>query len=147
MPTAAKLIGAILFAALAWFISEEVKVLLPGEGRGAQLLSPINALVGAVMGWRIMGARAGKGFVSSMGFGLTTVFAIAFLSIVIWSAYEMVKRSVSGRYRGPMEALEGMGDLMLDYSATIVTWEVIGAALIGAAACGIVTEYFSRRWS
>ena len=40
MPTAAKLIAAILFAALAYYVSEQVKLVLPSEGAGATMLSP-----------------------------------------------------------------------------------------------------------
>ena len=147
MPTAAKLIGAILFAALAWYVSMKVKLVLPGEGAGTDMLAPVNAVIGAIMGWRILGARAGSGFVAGIGYGLTAIFAITFWALLIWSAYEMIERAVAGRYRGPLHALEGMGDLLLGYAALIVTPDVVGTAVIGALICGLVTEYFSHRWS
>ena len=147
MPTAAKLIGAILFAALAWYVSLEAKLLMPDEGRGATLLEPINALLGFAMGWRIMGARAGDGFVIAVGFGLTTVFAITFWSLLVWSGYGMIIRATRGRYTGPVDALEGMGDLMLEYAAMVVDPSVVGPAVLGSLACALITEYFSHRWS
>ena len=147
MPTAAKLIGAILFAALAWFVSEQVKLLLPSEGAGANLLSPLNALIGLAMGWRIAGARAGDGFVAAVGLGMTTIFATIFWALLVWSTVEMLERAVSGRYRGPIEAMEGLGDLMLAYSSMIVEPNVVGAALFGSILCAMITEYFSHRWS
>lgn len=146
MPTAGKLIGAILFAALAFYVSEQVKLGMP-EGVAISLLSPINALLGLAMGWRIMGERAGEGFVPATGYGLTTVFAITFWSLLIWSGYEMLRRAVRGRYDGPMDAMVGMGDLMLEYATLIVTPPVVGAAVIGSFVCAMVTEYFSHRWS
>ena len=147
MPTAAKLIGAILFAALAWYVSLEVKLLMPDEGRGATLLAPMNALIGVAMGWRIMGQRAGAGFVPAIGFGLTTVFAITFWAILLWSGYTMIIRATRGRYTGPGDALEGMGDLMLEYARLIVDPTAVGPAVIGALICALITEYFSHRWS
>ena len=147
MPTAAKLIAAILFAALAYYVSEQVKLVLPSEGAGATMLSPTNALFGAIMGWRVMGSNAGQGFVPATGFGLTTVFAATFWCILIWSAYEMIKRAMRGRFDGPIEALLGMSDLMLDYAALIVTPAVVGSAVIGSFICAMVVEFFSHRWS
>ena len=114
---------------------------------GTGLLAPINALIGAIMGWRIMGGRAGDGFVAAIGYGLTSVFAITFWGLLIWSGYEMVERSVRGRYRGPADALVGMGDLMLEYAQMIVTPDVVGAMVFGSLICGLVTEYFSHRWT
>ena len=145
MPTAAKLIGAVLFAALAWFVSIRIIETMPEPG-GTELLAPLNAVVGAVMGWRVMGRRAGDGFVAAIGYGLTTVFAITFWCLLLWSAYEMVERSVRGRYNGPGDALVGMGDLMIGYSAMIVTPSVVGAIVFGSLVCGLITEYFSHRW-
>lgn len=147
MPTAAKLIAAILFAVLSWLVTEQVKLVLPGEGRGMDLLSPINALIGGAMGWRIMGLRAGDGFTPAVGFGLTTVFATFFWALLLWSGYEMIKRSVAGRYRDPIQALEGMGDLLLDYAIMVVTPTIVGWAVLGSFICAMITEYFSRRWS
>ena len=147
MPTAAKLIGAVLFAALAYYVSELVKELLPLEGAGATLLSPVNAFFGAAMGWRIMGRHAGQGFLPALGFGLTTIFAITFWALLIWSAYEMVIRAVRGRYDGPVEALLAMSDLMLEYAFLIVAPTVVGTAVVGSLVAAMVTEFFSRRWS
>ena len=147
MPTAAKLFGAVLFAALAWYVSEQVKLVLPSEGAGAPLLSPINAFFGLVMGWRIMGRFAGQGFVPAIGYGLTTVFATTFWCLLVWSGYEMVVRATRGRYDGPMEALFGMSDLIIEYAALMVTPAAVGSAVIGAFVCAMVTEFVSHRWS
>lgn len=147
MPTAAKLIAAVLFAALAWIVSENVREVMPGEGRGATLLSPINALLGLAAGWRVLGNRAGDGYVPAVGYGLTTVCVIYFWSLLIWGCYEMIMRSIGGRYSGPFDAIEGLGDLMLDYSAMIVTPTIIGSAVFGSILCALVVEYFAHRWS
>ena len=147
MPTAAKLIAALLFAALVWFVTEEVKQVMPGEGRGAGMLSPINALLGAIMGWRIIGARAGDGYMPSFGFGLTTVFATTVCALTLWSGYTMIERAVSGRYTDPIHALEGMGGLFLEYWTFVATPDAIAAAMLGSFVCAVITEFFSHRWS
>lgn len=147
MPTAAKLIGAILFTALVYYVSEEVRLLLPNEGRGATWLSPVNAFFGAVMGWRIAGKNAGTGFMPSAGFGLTTIFAVAFWALLIWAAYEMINRAVSGRYNGPVEALLSMSNLMVEYAILIFSPTVLMTAVAGSLGIGIVIEFCARRWS
>lgn len=146
MPTAAKLIGAVLFAALAWIVSEQVKDVM-GRSAGLDLMSPGNALLGAIMGWRVTGARAGDGYAPAAGYGVTTVFAITFWAILVWSSYLMFNLAVRGRYGGPGDALSGLGDIMLDHTTLITNPTVLGTAVLGGIACGLVTEYFSHRWS
>jgi len=146
MPTAGKLIGAIVFAALAYFVSDLVKPLLP-PGSRVSLLSPIDALAGAAMGWMIMGKGAGFGYRRSFGFGLTTLAATAFWCLVIWSGYEMVRRSMRLYYDGPVAALQDMAQLFLDYAHYVFAREVLWPAIVGAIFVSWLTEFFARRWS
>jgi hypothetical protein len=146
MPTAAKLIGAIVFAALAWFVSDLVKPLLP-EGSQVGLLSPVNAFFGLIMGWRIMGRGAGNGYVPSLGYGLTTLAAIVFWCLLLWSGYEMTRRAMRLYYDGPMEALQEMAALMAEYARMAADPQVIGAAVIGSLLGAMLTEFFAKRWA
>jgi len=146
MPTAAKLIAAVLFGALTFFVSDLVKPLLP-EGSQVGLLSPINALFGLIMGWRISGARAGDGYVPSLGYGLTSVFAITFWCILVWAGYEMTINSINLRFDGPIEALQAMAGYMVDYARMIGVQAIVLPMVIGGLVCGWITEYFSHRWS
>ena len=59
MPTGGKLIGAIVFAIFAYFISDLIKPLLP-EGTGVGWFSPVNAIIGLLMGRELMVRRAGE---------------------------------------------------------------------------------------
>lgn len=146
MPTAAKLIAALMFGALAWVASGLVVQILP-EGMATGWMLPVNAFFGMVMGWRVMGSRAGDGFVPAIGYGLTTVFAIVFWCILIWAAHEMIRRAVRTFYDGPFDALQDMADIMTEYAATIVTPDIIGTLVIGGVICGMAAEAASRRWS
>ena len=71
--------------------------------------SLVNPIVGALMGWRISGARAGYSIRASLGYGITTVAATVFWCLFIWAGYLMVEASMRLRYDGPMEALTGHG--------------------------------------
>ncbi|MEM7720377.1 MAG: TrgA family protein [Pseudomonadota bacterium] len=146
MPTGAKLIGALAFAALAYFISDLIKPLLP-EGTNVSRLSEINAIVGLLMGWRVMGKGAGHTYKQSIGYGLTTLAATAFWSLLIWSGHEMLKRSIKMYYDGPVEALQEMAALYVEYARLAAVQEVLLPALVGAIFFSWLTEYFARRWS
>ncbi|MGR3512415.1 MAG: TrgA family protein [Paracoccaceae bacterium] len=146
MPTGAKLIGALTFMALAYFISDLIKPLLP-EGTNVSRLSEINAIVGLLMGWRVMGKGAGHTYKQSFGYGLTTLAATAFWSLLVWSGYEMLQRSIKLYYDGPVEALQEMAELYVEYAKLAAVQEVLIPALIGAIFVSWLTEYFARRWS
>lgn len=146
MPTAGKLIAAITFLALAYFVSDLVKPYLP-EGTPTGLLSPLNALLGLLMGWRIVGARAGGGYYAASGVGLTGIVATTFWCLLLWAGVEMITRATRMRYDGPVEALQDMLQLMMEYALLAAKPDVIGAALIGAILCAWVAEFFAQRWS
>ena len=148
MPTAGKLIGAIAFAALAYFISDLIKPLLvDSEGSRVGWFSPVNALVGLAMGWTIMGRGAGKTYRQAFGFGLTTLAATVFWCLVVWSGYKMRLRSIAQRYDGPTHALQAMAELFLEYAKLAAVDEVIIPAIVGALFMAWLTEFFARRWS
>ena len=145
MPTASKLIAAFLFGALAYFVSDLVKPLLP-EATPAGLLSPVNALVGIVMGWRIIGRQAGYSLRTSLGYGLTTTAITVFWCLFIWSGYLMVTASTRLRYGGPGEALQDMGNMMIQFAQMMATGPILGSLLVGGLFFGWLTEQVARRF-
>ncbi|MGI9389923.1 MAG: TrgA family protein [Boseongicola sp.] len=146
MPTGGKLVAAITFAALAYFVSDLVKPLLP-EGSRVGLFSIINALIGMAMGWTIMGKGAGKSYRQSFGYGLTTFAATVFWALLCWAGYEMIRRSTRLYYDGPVEAMQEMAQLFLEYGKLAAVQDVILPAVIGALFVSWLTEFFARRWS
>ena len=146
MPTAPKLIAALLFAALAFFVSDLIKPLLP-EGTQFGWFSPLNAAVGAIMGWRILGTRAGLSMQASLGYGLTTAVIMVFWCLFIWSGYLMVDASTRLRYSGPMAALQDMGAMMIEFARTMATAPVLGSLAVGALFFGWLTEHVARRFT
>lgn len=148
MPTGGKLVGAIAFAALAYFLSDLVKPLLAeSEGGRVGWLSPVNALVGAVLGWRVMGRGAGRRYVQAFGYGLTTMLATLFWCLLFWSGHKMLIQSTRLAYDGPMEALQAMGGQFVEYFRMLLVPEVAVPAIVGALFMGWLTEFFARRWS
>ena len=146
MPTGGKLVGAICFAILAYFISDLIKPLLP-EGTAVGWFSPVNAVIGMMMGWSIMGRGAGETYRQAFGYGFTTLAGIVFWGLVAWSGYEMLKRSMRLYYDGPVEALQEMAALFVEYGRLAAVQEVIIPAVVGTIFFAWLTEYFARRWS
>lgn len=145
MPTAAKLVAAILFAALSWVAADLFKAALP-EGAQVGLLSPVMAGLGLGSGWLVMGALAGQGNGAAVGTAVRTSFTIIFLGLVVFSLYEMIRRSTNLRYDGPVEAIQGMMELMWEYGALLLRPDVLGVMFGGGIVAGYITEWASRRW-
>jgi hypothetical protein len=141
-----KLVAALLFGALAFFVSDLVKPLLP-DGTQFGLFSVVNLLVGMLMGWRVSGARAGHSVRASLGYGLTTMVATVFWCLFIWAGYLMVQSSMRLRYDGPVEALQDMASMMIEYAQTMATPSVLGSLLVGALFFGWLTEQVARRYT
>ena len=66
---------------------------------------------------------------------------------MIWSGYEMLKRSMRLYYDGPTEALKEMAELYVEYARLAAVQEIIIPAVIGAIFVSWLTEYFARRWT
>ncbi len=145
MPTAAKLAAAALFAILGWIVAN-AHVPALGEGVDAGLFREGVALIGVIVGWRVMGPVAGKGYGAAIGSGMKTALVLAFFGLLVFSIYEMIQLSMKMRYDGPMDAVLDVFRLMLDQAQKMLTPTVIGSLFIGGAIAGLLTENASRRW-
>ncbi|SMX34676.1 TrgA family protein [Actibacterium lipolyticum] len=147
MPTAARLIAAICFAAVAYFASDSFKVLLP-EGTKTDMFSEINALIGAIIGWRVMGRVAGHGYRDAINSGLQTSATMVFYVMLFHSVAQMLKNSTRLNYDGPMEAIVGIFELAVEYGAMMVTSaEVMIIVIVGGILAAWMTEWVAARWS
>lgn len=144
MPNAARLVAAILFAALSYWAGDLLRATLP-ESLPGFWLSQVAAALGLLFGWTMSGARAGAGYVASTGFALTTLGLIVFWGLVIFSGAEMIERSLRKFYSDPTEALEAMTELFVEYGKLLFTPEFLVPALIGTVFCGAVVEFVSHR--
>ena len=146
MPTAARLVAAVLFAALAFAASEAYKPLLP-EGTPTPWLSQVNALIGALSGWFVMGRHAGPQQRHVLALGLRTIAVLVFYVLLAHSIWRMVVLSMRLRYGGPMEAVVGIFEEALAYGTLLVTSPlVMGILLIGGTAAAYLTQFVARRW-
>jgi len=146
MPTTAKFVGALFFAALAWFTTDMIKPLLP-EGTAVGLFSPISAGLGVLIGWFFTGKRLDAGLGRGLGIGLTSSLLLVFWVLLTFSGYEMLRLSTRMRYDGPVEALQDMFSIALENMLLAATPSVLVALVVGGFFGGWLTEQVAKRWS
>lgn len=145
MPTAARLVAAILMAILGWVLSDLVRPLMP-EGTDFGYFNYVNAFIGLCVGWIVVGSRGGRGFVPGLNNGLTGTAVLFIWAIAVHSCYEMFRLAMRNRYDGPMDAIAGIFLIASEFGIMIATVPVLGTALIGALIVGPATEFAARNW-
>ena len=146
MPTAAKLVAALMFAAVGW-LAANAHVPSLGENAAVGLFRELTALIGLIVGWRVMGRRAGHGYGEAMGAGLMTSVVVAFYALLLFGVYLMIQRAMSAQsYDGPMEAVLGVFEIMLEQVQKMATVGVLGALVVGGLLGGAATEWAGKRW-
>ena len=143
MPTAAKLIGAVVFFGIGWLAALQVIETFP-EGTPATWFPLTIALIGLWQGWTVAGWHAGKGY--AIANGLETSIRLALIGLAIFALRTMLLRAFDMRYDGVGEALLAAGDLFVDYGLQSLTLPIWGVLLVGGAIGGLICETVARRW-
>jgi len=146
MPTFARLTGAICFGLLAVYFAYSASPYFP-EAKQPYFWFPLNAAVGVVCGWIIAGARPGRGYLTGIGAGITTGFAVIFWVFFLMSFYDMIKKSLRKSYDGPIEAVINVFQLMVDWLQVFAVADLGLLMLIGSAVAGFLVEFVGKRWS
>ena len=146
MPTAAKLVAAIVLGLLGYGVAHLVAAYLPPEVLAGKL-RPVSAALGALIGWRFLGRRVGGGMQTAYGLGLSAAVALLLAALFVFSFAEMIRRSLRKSYSGPFEGLQDVIQIALDNTAYLAHPDVIGALVLGGVTVGILAELTSRRWS
>ena len=145
MPTASKFFAAVFFALVAALAAHVFIPVLP-EGTQVKMFRETSGVIGLLCGWFIMGARPGQGMTEGMNRGLVTAVAILFWCLLLFSIYFMIRKSTRMMYDGPMEAVLGVLELMMEYGALLKHPATPGVLLAGGLLGGVLTERVSRRW-
>ncbi len=145
MPTGAKGMAAISFAVVGWLVANAYIPNMPEASRMG-FFREMVAVLGAIIGWRVMGNSVGKGYAGAVGSGLKTVLVLVFFALLLFGIYEMLMLSVRMRYDGPIEAVLDVFRRMMERSVPLLSGSVLAAMGIGGAVAGLLTENASRRW-
>ncbi len=146
MPTGAKLIAALAFAAVAFAAAEAFKPLMPPHTQFGSF-SVLCALIGAFTGWKVMGSRAGRGYGNALGVGLTASAVMTLAALFLFSFRETILRSMNRRYDGPLEATVGTFGIMVEHLAVMGDPRLLGVLALGGLLGGLAAEAAGRRWS
>lgn len=145
MPTTARLVAALLMAALGFFLAELVKPYLPPE-QPVGWLSPLSAAVGAVVGWFYTGKKLQLGVGTPAGMGIVGVVLTILWVTLLFAMYQMYLRSGRLMYDGPTEAVLDTIDIGIGYLKTAGELDVIISALVGGISVGMITGWVARRF-
>lgn len=146
MPTASRLVAAVCLAALAWMLSEMVKPLFE-ENKPFGNFSIINLVIGLIVGWKVIGSRAGRGMAAGINNGLTGGLVLYFWVLFLHSGYKMFQISMRGRYDGAFDAAGAVFDIMYEHATITASALVITSLIVGAALTGLIAEFTAERAS
>jgi len=145
MPTAGRLAAAVAFAAIGAYIAMLFGPLFQ-EGKEPSWWWPLCIGAGVWSGWVVVGKRAGRGYSSGIGNGLTGIAAHAFWIVFALSFADMIRRALRRSFDGPVEAIVGVFEIMGEYGQQFADVRAIGIVIICGAAGGLFTEFFAKRF-
>lgn len=143
MPTANNLVAAICLAFLGAIVAELVKPQLP-EGFDPGSMTLVAAAVGMVVGWVIMGPKAIKN--GPVNNGITGVAALVICGLLVFGGYEMLQRAMKRYYTEPVEAIEQIVAIALEYGLYLTQPVILVTLGVGALVAGFFTDFAHRRW-
>ena len=136
MPTGARLMAAISLAVLAFVLSGMVVPLMP-ESTDFGYFLPLNVVLGLIVGWRVMGRRAGRGIVAAINNGFAGVFVLMLWAIFLQAANEMVRLALRNRYDDPFEAIVAVFQIGAEFGLMIATVPIGVALVVGGVIAGL----------
>ena len=145
MPTGGKLAGAILFGLFGWYLAGVMGPLFP-ESKPPDYLIPLGAALGVVLGWRMCGKRAGRGYQNVPAIGLTFAAAQVFWTCFIIGVVEMLDNAMRGRFDGPTEAALSVFNELVGVAVYFADVNFLTTLVIGALIAALVTEYAGQRF-
>lgn len=145
MPTAGKLLAALAFALVGLVGAMSFQPLMPPTTAWGAFV-PICAVIGAVCGWKVLGPRTGRSWRLAVGAGLSTSAVLVVVALVLFSGREMLLRSISGRYAGPMEATVSTFGLVMEHAALMGDAAFLGVMVAGGILGGLLAEAAQRHW-
>ena len=145
MPTAGKLVAAILFSGLG-ALATYLIIPQPPEGTNFGWFMPGNALIGLLAGWIVAGSWSEHGYYNAVGYGLMAMVSMVAWGLLIYTSIEMVEGSIRKMYDGPVDAVVSVLELGVDYLRVIASAELVIFLVIVGIICGLVTDFFAQRF-
>ncbi|SDZ32717.1 hypothetical protein SAMN05444004_110117 [Jannaschia faecimaris] len=151
MPTPAKLVAGILFAALCWFVAEAIVRYTLEEGVRVGLFRELLAAGGLVVGWRTIGKTAtgpvgrGNSIPNVITSGIAAAFILLVMALLLHSFGVMIAESLGGKYTAIGTAASAWMRFFVEDAQLIWNPIVLGLLFGGGAAIGLVAGMVGRR--
>lgn len=145
MPDAARLIAAVCIGALAYVVSLQIMPLMP-ESTAFGSFAYMNAMLGVVCGWTVMGKRAGRGITAAINNGLSGALVLVIWGLFLHSSYQMFDRAMDNWYNGFFAAMAAIFQFMAEYALVMIDPVVLFSLMAGGVLAGLATEYAWRSW-
>ena len=146
MPTAGRLVGAIVFGATGAGAAFVGVPTLP-EGTLPGYLVPFAGVVGIWQGWSLMGPKAGARTSLAITQGIATVAVMIVTVLLFVSCWDVIERSMRLRYDGPGEALLDVANLFWKHLQLLMAAPMSLAVLaLGATVGAILVNIAARLW-
>lgn len=145
IPTAAGLVGAVVFFIVGWLAAREVLLTLP-EGTPATYFPLTIGLIGLWQGWSVAGRGVDEGPGVAIAYGVRCSVQIAFVGLVLFAARAVYLRALNMHYDGFDEAFVAMLEQFVAYLLQSLTWPIWSVLLGGGVIGGLICEAAARRW-
>lgn len=143
MPTAAKLISGLFFAVFGYLLANWLSQILPQQFHWADLRITM-AVIGFLLGWINVGARAATSFRMAMSAAVTISVLLLGLTVFVSSFAIMIERGLAQRYRGLSAGLEDMLDVMAESVVAVLRGDVAVVILVAGAIGGVIAGLLAR---
>lgn len=153
MPTPAKLVAAVLFAALCWAVGETIVRYCLEEGVRVGAFREMLAAGGLIVGWRTIGRTAtgpvgrGNSVPNVTTSGIAAAFIFVVLALLLHSFGVMIGESLGGKYTSIGRAASAWIGFLIEDVQTIWHLYVLVLLFGGGAVVGLVAGLVGRRYT
>lgn len=151
MPTPAKLVAALLFAALCWAVAETVVRYTMEEGIRVGAFREMLAFGGLIIGWRTIGGAAtgpvgrGNKIPNVITSGVAAAFMLLVLALLLHSFGVMILESLEGSFTSIGRAASAWMAYLVQDAQQVWHPYVLGLLFGGGAVVGLIAGLVGRR--
>jgi hypothetical protein len=145
MPTMAKLIGGILLMLTALYVSS----LFIGVGSSIYLRTSfyyVNAIIGFLVGWRVVGVDPGFGGLGSILSGMRGIVIWCFISTIIFGIWTVALKLEKFFIKDFVGVIAAWADAATSYFYLLTEPFVLLALVVGGCLSGIGAGIANRLW-
>lgn len=145
MPTAARAVAAFIMALMGAAAAHYILPLVHDDTI-IPYFPCFSGFLGAVTGWISVGRRIDQRKYGSLSAGLTGSALFAFWFVFFQVSYRVLQFALRGRFRRNGDAFDEFVGWFIEYSALLLTFEMLGVLLSGGIVAGAVANIASKYW-